>query len=219
MLTLVTNSTYNVGSPYQATVNITDNDPTTQPGVYFMTATNTAAESVTSVSIPVFLTAVPPQGDYSSAASYTNGSPSFLKVSYGVIGGTATNGVDYVLANGTLVWTNVALTTPKTNIVSELIQNIKFTVANDAAVNGNRTILVKLSNYVENVYVGPTSRSFSRPTPAPPDRIRTLTSGSAPAVRCPMVRCGPSLFGPIMKFISEACSPRSMAPMPGMWPI
>ena len=153
-----------------------------------MAATSSAAESVTSVKLPIYLTALPPQGSYTSAALYTNGSPSFLKIDYGVIGGSATNGVDYLLANGTLTFTNVLLTPaggPNVTIQSELIQDLAFSVTNDTAVNGSRTIVIKLSNHVENVYVGPTSPFLFRANATASNQDTNFNIGIGPSGSLP----------------------------------
>ncbi len=91
------------------------------PTVQFSQPTGSGAESVTSVNIPVTLSA-------SSSQTVT--------VNYAVTGGTATGGgVDYTLAAGQLTFTP--------GVTS---QNIPMTVVNDTLDEANETVIVTLSS-------------------------------------------------------------------------
>ncbi|TXT51486.1 MAG: hypothetical protein FD140_1524 [Limisphaerales bacterium] len=147
ILTVATNSTYNVGSAFQASMTITDNDSTSNPSVGFMLGSSGNPEYSNTVTLAVYLSAVPPMGDLT-----TNGTPSRIKVEYGVSGGDAVNGTDFTLASGTLIWrngTNFGGQDPA--ITDDLIQNITFTVNNDLLLNGERSFVVTLSNRVEAI--------------------------------------------------------------------
>ncbi|PAW84683.1 MAG: hypothetical protein B9S33_11185, partial [Pedosphaera sp. Tous-C6FEB] len=159
ILTLTTNSTYNIGAAFQGTINITDNDSTSNPGIGFMLGSSANPEYSNSVRLAVYLSALPPMGDLT-----TNGSTSRIKVDYGVSGGNAVNGTDFTLASGTLIWrngTNFGGQDPA--ITDELVQNITFTVNNDALINGDRTFVVTLTNRIEAItYDGPSHNYLAR---------------------------------------------------------
>jgi len=110
-----TNSTLGVNTTY--TYTITDND--TDPTVAFTAASSNGLESVTPVNLEVSI----------AAASSKN-----ITVGYAVTGGTATSGVDYILASGTATITAGQTTT-----------NISLTVINDTLKESNETVIVTLS--------------------------------------------------------------------------
>lgn len=118
---LTNNAAYNLGNPIRAEAIIAPNDGTNKPAVGFILKTSSGLESQTSVKIAVTLSA-PPTVD--------------TLIDYRVILGTASNGVDYVLNPGTLVWTNG----------SPSIQYINFNVVNDPDVEANETIFIRLFN-------------------------------------------------------------------------
>lgn len=107
---------------------IHDNDTST---IGFSTGTSTGAESATSVSIPVTISA--------TSASET-------KIDYAISGGTATGGgTDYTLASGTL-------TIP----AGQTTANIALTVVNDTIDELDETVIVTLSS-PSGATLGPTS--------------------------------------------------------------
>lgn len=179
ILTLSSNATYNVGAGFQATITITDNDSTSNPSIGFMIGSSANPEYSNTVSLAVYLSALPPMGDLT-----TNGSTSRIKVDYGVSGGNAVNGTDFTLASGTLIWrngTNFAGQDPA--ISDSLIQNISFTVNNDALLNGDRTFVVTLTNRIEAItYDGPSHNYLARvgTTPFPYIEDRTFAIGFGP---------------------------------------
>jgi len=112
-----TNATLGANTVHTYTILDNDNPPT----VAFNAASSSGAESVTSVSIPVSL---------SAASSFA------ISVNYAVSGGTATGGgVDYTLASGTLNFP-----------VGTTTQNISLSVVNDSAVESNETVVIALSS-------------------------------------------------------------------------
>ncbi len=116
-LTSPSNATLGTNTTYTYTINDDDAAPTVQ----FSSATGSGSESVTSVTIPVTL---------SAASGMTT------TVNYAVTGGTATGGgVDYTLASGQLTF-SPGITT----------QNISMTVVDDSLVEGNETVIVTLSS-------------------------------------------------------------------------
>ena len=92
------------------------------PTVQFALATSSGAESVTPANLEVTL---------------SSASVSTVTVDYAVTADTATGGVDYTLAAGTLTF-----------VPSDTSENIAITVADDALVEGDETIEVTLSNPV-----------------------------------------------------------------------
>jgi len=109
-----------LGAITQYTHTILDTSPT----VSFEATTGQGAEDVTAVDIPVIL------------SESFNGT---LMVDYTVTGGTATgSGVDYTLADGTLVF-DPGQTTP---------ENISLAVVDDHVPEQNETVIITLSNVV-----------------------------------------------------------------------
>jgi hypothetical protein len=108
-----------LGSPSAATVTIVD---VITPGTIALTASSfTVQENAGTVSI---------------TATRTGGSSGAVGVSYATSNGTATAGSDYTAAAGTILWAS-GDTAPKTFTV---------TVNDDAAMEGNETFTVTLSN-------------------------------------------------------------------------
>ena len=100
----------------------------TPSSICFTVAFIDGLESVTSVTVPVSL---------SAASGLT------ITVDYAVTGGTATGGgVDYTLASGTLTFTGGTTT-----------QNIAITVVNDSLDEANETIQITLSNPTDRTRV------------------------------------------------------------------
>jgi len=108
-----------LGTETVHTYTIEDNDV---PTVQFALATSSGAESVTPANLEVTL---------------SSASVSTVTVDYAVTADTATGGVDYTLAAGTLTF-----------VPSDTSENIAITVADDALVEGDETIEVTLSNPV-----------------------------------------------------------------------
>ncbi len=112
-----TNATLGTNTTYTYTINDDDAAPTVQ----FTSATGSGSESVTTVNIPVTL---------SAASGMTT------TVNYAVTGGTATGGgVDYTLAAGQLTF-NPGVTS----------QNIVMTVVDDSIPESNETVIITLSS-------------------------------------------------------------------------
>ncbi len=112
-----TNATLGTNTTYTYTINDDDAAPTVQ----FTSATGSGSESVTTVNIPVTL---------SAASGMTT------TVNYAVTGGTATGGgVDYTLASGQLTF-NPGVTS----------QNIAMTVVDDSIPESNETVIITLSS-------------------------------------------------------------------------
>ncbi len=108
-----------IGTTSSHTITILDNDSAVVVG--FDNAVGGGSESVTSVNIPVSLSAV-------SAQTAT--------VNYTVTGGTATGGgVDYTLANGTLTFAPGTIT-----------QNISLAVNNETLYESDETVIITLSS-------------------------------------------------------------------------
>lgn len=130
-LTNPTNS--NLGTNYQYTYTINDNDGL--PVLGFSSSSSNGLESVSSVNIPLSM----------SIGSYT-----YASVNYTVTGGTATGGgVDYTLANGTF-------TIP----AGSTSGNINMTIINDLIVELNETIIITLSSPV-NCTLGTTTFTYT----------------------------------------------------------
>ncbi|HCU47387.1 TPA: hypothetical protein DIC47_03140, partial [Candidatus Nomurabacteria bacterium] len=109
-----------LGSNTIYTYTITDDDDA--PTIAFDTTTSSGLESVTSIDIPITLSAV---------------SGSDTTVDYTVSGGTATSGgTDYTLATSGTVTISTGQTTA----------NISVTVVDDSLVESNETIIITLSN-------------------------------------------------------------------------
>ena len=118
-VTLANPTNATLGTNTAHTYTITDDDP--PPSVAFDATSSSGLESVASVNIPVSLAAVSGQT---------------VMVDYAVTGGTATGGgVDYALANGTLIFT-----------AGTTVQNIALTIADDGLDETNETIQITLSN-------------------------------------------------------------------------
>ncbi len=101
---------------------IDDDAPAANPIVGFAAAGSSVLESVGTTAIFVTLSAP---------------APSPVAVDYAVIGGTATSGVDFDPAAGTL---NFA--------VGESVKTISVAITNDALIESNETVIVALSNPV-----------------------------------------------------------------------
>ncbi len=99
-----------------------------RPEVNFTVAAASGPESVTSVTVQAVL-------------NYSH--PSDVTFSYAVTGGTATSGVDYILAPGTV-------TIPSGSLTGTFI----LTVINDALVEPNETVIAGLSNPSPGVSIG-----------------------------------------------------------------
>ncbi len=123
--------TLNAGS-YTLDLNITDGMHLTviafRPEVSFTVPSGSGPESITSVTVQVRL-------------NYPHISD--ISVDYAVTGGTATSGVDYTLAPGTVTIPTGAVT-----------GSFNITVINDALVEPNETIVTGLSNPSAGVSVG-----------------------------------------------------------------
>ena len=117
-ITLSSPTNATLGTNTVHTYMINDDDPT--PTVAFSATSSSGAESVTSVSILVSL---------SAASGQT------VTVAYAVTGGTASSGTDFTLANGTLTF-NAGTTS----------QNISLTVNNDTIDEADETIQITLSS-------------------------------------------------------------------------
>ncbi len=127
-----TNATLGVNTVH--TFTITDDDAA--PTVSFAAASSSGAESATPATLAVELSAA-------SALTVT--------VNYAVSGGTATGGgTDYTLAGGTLTFT------PGTTS-----QNISATIVNDAAVEGDETIIVDISGPLNATLGAMTSHTYT----------------------------------------------------------
>jgi hypothetical protein len=128
MTSLNANTTYYVrtfatntaGTSYGSQVSFTTN-AISLPTVAFSTTSSSGAESVSSASLQVEL----------SAASASN-----VTVDYAITGTATGGGTDYTLANGTLTIT--AGTTTNTITIASIVD--------DALVEGNETVIVTLSN-------------------------------------------------------------------------
>jgi V8-like Glu-specific endopeptidase len=119
LVTLSANAAYTVGSPGSATVTITDNDQVTLPTVTITANDSTATEAGTTT------------GQFTLTRS--GATTSALTVNFSV-GGTATSGSDYN-SIGTTV------TIPASSVSS----TITVTPIDDAAAEGDETVLVTLS--------------------------------------------------------------------------
>ncbi len=112
-----------LGSPAAHTYTIRDNDPfddDEMPRVAFISAGSSAGEAVSPANLEVRL---------------SQHSGSTVTVAYAVTGGTATNGADYTLANGTLTFAP-----------GDISENISVVVVDDALDESDETIVVSLSN-------------------------------------------------------------------------
>jgi hypothetical protein len=118
ILTILSSTNYNIGSPGQATVQITDDDANSVPAVGFTFSTSSAEENK-SPGISVSL-------------SSTSSVP--ITVDYRIIGGTASNN-DYTLPAG-----------PLTFAPGERAKSIPLTIINDTTVEPNETIRLVLFN-------------------------------------------------------------------------
>ncbi|MCU0377959.1 MAG: gliding motility-associated C-terminal domain-containing protein [Bacteroidales bacterium] len=99
-----------------------------RPEVNFTVAASSGLESVTSVTVQAYL-------------NYNH--PSDVTFSYAVTGGTATGGIDYILAPGTVTIPSGSLT-----------GTFNLTVINDALVEPNETVIIGLSNPSPGVSIG-----------------------------------------------------------------
>ncbi|MCB1178108.1 MAG: hypothetical protein KDK36_11055, partial [Leptospiraceae bacterium] len=110
------------------TYTITNNDAT--PSISFSSASSSGSESITSVTIPVTLSA--PAGKT-------------LTVDYSVLGSsTATGGgTDYTLSNGTLTFT-----------AGSTSQNISLTINDDSTTELNETVIIALANVTGGASLG-----------------------------------------------------------------
>lgn len=111
-----TNCTITGGNP--VTVVISDNDG--YATVQFAVTNSSGSELIASTSLVVTCAPAAPAG---------------LSVDYAVVGGTASNGFDYILTAGTLQFSAGQTTT-----------NISMTVTNDLVYEENETVIVALSN-------------------------------------------------------------------------
>jgi len=120
ILTLLPGTNYNLTSPSQASVTIEDDDPFNVPAVGFSFSTSSAPESQSP----------------GLAVSLSQPSESMeITVDYRVIGGTATNGSDYTLAEGTLTF-----------VPTNRAKSISLPVINDTVVEPNETVRVVVFN-------------------------------------------------------------------------
>jgi hypothetical protein len=126
ILTLAASTNYNIGSPNQASVVITDDDSSSVPAVGFTFAGSSGLESE-SRGISVSL-------------SYTSAVP--ITVNYKVIGGTASNN-DYTLAPG-----------PLTFDPGERAKSIPLLINDDNVVEANETIRLTLYDPVNATHDG-----------------------------------------------------------------
>lgn len=121
VVSLVNPGGVGLGTITQHILAISDNDaPPAQPTVGFAAATSSGPESNTTVNLPVALSFTP---------------KSAVTVDYAVTGGTAVDGTDYTLPNGTLTFN-----------AGETVKLIPVTVVDDAVIEPDRTIIVGLSN-------------------------------------------------------------------------
>jgi len=111
-----TNSTLGTNTVY--TYTITDDD--TDPAITFTVSSSSGLESVTPVSLEVSIPVV---------------SSKNITVGYAVTGGTATSGVDYVLASGTATITAGSTTT-----------NISMIVVDDSLKEASETVIITLTS-------------------------------------------------------------------------
>ena len=116
MSNLVTDASNTVTITDEATITILNDDV---PVVSFNTTAESNAESVSTASIEVMLSQA---GLVASTVDYT-------------VSGTATGGVDYTLANGTLSFA-----------AGELSKRIDLTIVDDALIEENETVVITLSN-------------------------------------------------------------------------
>jgi large repetitive protein len=107
-----------IGTIPTLTLTIQDNDPL--PAVQFSASTSQASESVTSVQIPISLDA--PAGRA-------------VGVSFAATGGTASDGVDYMLTPAIVTFS-----------AGQILQTVAFTVVNDGFIEGDETVIVELSS-------------------------------------------------------------------------
>lgn len=105
------------------------------PVAQFSSVSSNGLESVTSVTIPVTLSATAGQA---------------VTIDYAVTGGTATQGTDYNLSAGTL-------TIP----VGASSASIALTVINDTAFEADETIIISLSNPTNATLGSPTSHTYT----------------------------------------------------------
>jgi hypothetical protein len=117
ILTLAPSTNYNIGTPNEAEVDIEDDDTSTVPAVGFCFSTSSALESE-SPGICVSL-------------SQTSSVP--VTVNYRILGGTASNNIDYVLPPG-----------PLTFAPGEFAKSIPLNIIDDALIEPNETIRIAL---------------------------------------------------------------------------
>ena len=123
----------NIGSPSSHTYTIQDND--TPPTVQFAIANSSGTEAASPANLAVNLSAA-------SSATVT--------VNYAVTGGTATGGVDYILAAGSLTFNP-----------GETSKDISLTVNDDDIDENNETVIVDLASPVNANIGSPSSHTYT----------------------------------------------------------
>jgi subtilisin family serine protease len=163
-----------LGARTQTTITITDND--SGGVIQFGRVAYSVAENISS-------------GGFNLTVTRTGTNlASNVSVDYAVTGGSATNGVDYTLANGTLTF-----------IAGQTSLPIPVTILDDLLPDGNKTVVVTLSNPSAHAALGTIKTTtltildaeqaigFSSPS-------YSVTEGSA-SIAIPILRAGPTPGG------------------------
>jgi hypothetical protein len=161
-----------IGTPAATTITITDND--NAGTVQFSAAGYSVAENAPSGSISLLVTR--------TGANLASG----IAVNYAVTGGTATNGVDYTLANGTLTFATGQTSLPITVLIH-----------NDSAPEGNETVVVTLSSATATLganRVATLTILDDEPALTFSAAAYTATEGTA-SMAIPILRAGPTPAG------------------------